>query len=391
MANEQLIEGGGKVKRRIHVFVIIILSVVIGAVVFISAATKDKKKKEEKKVVEVAQEEAPSTDQVAAILQKQKETVVPSLPDAAMEGVGKTEAEVKQLETNDDLAIEEAKERARVSVSGIIVERNEGLMNAVATATEQPQPTASPDSFLNNYLKTAAPAESAIPTEEAPAKIPPTIKREQDQEWADGQAGKAKQNPIVEDPRNSKYTIFQGAVIPAVMESKVDSTFPGQVRARVIADVYDGVNGSYLIIPKGSLMFGSYNNNVVQGQKRIMAAFQRIVFPGGRSVSLQGMQMTDSLGRQGLEGSVDNHYLERFGTSMLVAILGLVADRNDGSSTTVITGESSGVGSSAGEILHDISRENLERVKQIPPTITLKQGDKFNILVNRDMVISPYN
>lgn len=391
MANEQLIEGGGKVKRRIHVFVIVILSVVIGAVVFITSASKDKKKKEAQKVVEVAQKEAPNTDQVAAILQKQKEAPVPSLPDAAMEGVGKTEEEVQKLDTENELAIEEAKERARVSVSGIIVQGNEGLGGAVALAAQQQQPVVNPDNFLNGYMKTAAPADTALPKVETPNKPPATEKRDQDQEWANAQAEQAKQKPIVEDSRNSKYTLFQGAVIPSVMESKVDSTFPGQVRARVIADVYDGVTGSYLIIPKGSLMFGSYNNNVVQGQKRIMAAFQRIVFPGGRSVSLEGMQMTDSIGRQGLEGSVDNHYLERFGTSMLVALLGLAADRNDGSNTTIITGESSGVGSSAGEILHDISRENMERVKQIPPTITLKQGDKFNILVNRDMVISPYN
>lgn len=389
MANEQLIEGGGKVKRRIHVFVTVILAVVIGGVVFFTSASKEKKKKEAQKQVQVAQKEAPNTDQVAALLQKQKETPVPGLPEATMEGVGKTDEEVKKLDTENELAIEEAKERSRIAAAGIIVEGNEGQGGGASLIPQQPQPPVNPESYIDGYMKTAAPAESQLPKIETPPKPPASTKRDQDEEWANAQAEQQKQKPIVEDPRNSKYTIFQGAVIPAVMESKVNSTFPGQVRARVIADVYDGVTGSYLIIPKGSLIYGSYNNNVVQGQKRIMAAFQRIVFPGGRSVSLEGMPMTDSLGTQGLEGSVNNHYLERFGTSMLVALLGLVADRNDGSNTTIITGESSGVGSSAGEILHDISRENMERIKQIPPSITLKQGDKFNILVNRDMVIAP--
>jgi type IV secretory pathway VirB10-like protein len=391
MANEQLIEGSGKVKRRINVFVIVILAVVIGSVVFISSLKKETEKKAKQETIEVKQEEAPAVDQMEAMLNKQKEYEVPALPGAALEGVGTTDAEAAKLKEDEEASIEEAKERSRVAVSGILVLKEEGLVNATLVQPQSMPQQQLPDSFIGDYMRTAAAAEPVFPLEQTPAKPAPTEKRDQDSAWLDSQSEKTRPNPITEDPKNSRYTIFQGAVIPAVLESMVDSTFPGQIRARVIADVYDGVTGSHLIIPKGSTLFGSYSNNVVMGQKRILAAFERLVFPGGRSVSLQGMQMTDSVGRQGLEGNVDNHYVQRFGTSMLVALLGLIADRNDGTNTTVITGDANGVGSSAGQILQDISRENLERVKQIPPTITLKQGDKFNILVNRDMVITPYH
>lgn len=392
MADETLIEGRGKVKRRIHVFVIIILSLIIGGVVFLTSSQKEKQKKEEGKAVEVVHADAPSGDQMAALLQKQKETEVPGLPGAAMEGVGKTPEESKDLEEKDSLAIEEAKERARISISGLIVEKGDNGVQGLGQLPVPPQQAIGGE-FLNNYVRNSTPPDPLLPVRaDMPQQQKQELsKQEQDAEWMQQQTGKGRQNPIKEDPPNSKFTIFQGSVIPSVMESRIESTFPGEIRARVIADIYDGVTGSYLMIPKGSMLYGSYSNNIIQGQERVMAAFHRIVYPGGRSVSLEGMQSVDGQGTHGVAGEVDNHYIARFGSSLLVAVLGAIADQNaSGGNTVINTGGGSSPGSSAGQILVDISKENQERIRQIQPSITIKQGEKFNVLVNRDMDLKPY-
>ena len=63
------------------------------------------------------------------------------------------------------------------------------------------------------------------------------------------------------------FIIAQGAVIPAVLETAINSDLPGYVRAVVSRDVssFDGKN---VLVPRGSRLVGQYRSGVALGQSR---------------------------------------------------------------------------------------------------------------------------
>jgi type IV secretory pathway VirB10-like protein len=223
------------------------------------------------------------------------------------------------------------------------------------------------------------------------ARLPPTG-AQQNRRWLDDQAGpESSRAPLRPQPLSSPFTLFQGTVLAAVLISEVNSDLPGMLTAQVTQDVYDGVSGDQLLIPKGSRLVGEYNSDVRPGQERVLAAFSRLIYPSGASVSLLGMPSADAQGRAGLEDQVDNHFFRIFGSSFIVAGLAWFAQRHDNPSTVVVvpgTGTSGTLTGAAGQVV-DTARTILERDKNIPPTIVIRQGHKFNLMIQRDMVLPP--
>ena len=93
---------------------------------------------------------------------------------------------------------------------------------------------------------------------------------------------------------NPGTTIPQGAVIQAVLETALDSTRPGPARALVSRDVRS-FDGSKILIPRGSRLFGEYKADLTQGQNRAFIQWQTAVL----SVEVPDMQARHVyLGRQ---------------------------------------------------------------------------------------------
>jgi type IV secretion system protein VirB10 len=189
----------------------------------------------------------------------------------------------------------------------------------------------------------------------------------------------------------SKYTVFQGSLIPAILISGINSDLPGQISAQVSQNVYDGINGHVLLIPKGSRLVGEYNNSVKVGQARVMAAFTRLIYPSGASVQLGAMSASDGMGNSGFNGDVNNHFIRMFSASFLIAGLSAILQNNSPPNVTVVTSGGLGqpVQNAAGQVLVDTAHTVLDRNKTIQPTITVPGGTKFNIQVQKDMVLPP--
>jgi len=396
--SDSLINGSGTVKKNIHYFIGGVIAIVVVIAIFAQDASTQKKKSEKaKEPPKVAQADG-NADGIKGALDKQKAAFVPEervgVPAVAMEGVGTDAQKQAEFSAAEAQAIEDAKRDAQNNGSSILAINAEaannlgqlGQLRQAVNGEQQPR-------FDINEADLRAALTPPVPEEVAPATPRTLTKEEKDQEWIEAQARRNKTNPITEDTANSPYTVFEGAVIPAVLMTKINSQLPGQVTAIVSQDVYDGVSGRYLVIPKGSSIYGTYNNSVIQGQSRLTVAFSRLILPNGRSVSLLGMPAADKVGQHGIDGDVNNRYAQRFGFSFLTAVLGLIVDKNNNNNTTIINagdGMGTGVSTAAGTILTDIARAEKQRSDQIRPIVTIKQGEKFNINVNRDISISPY-
>lgn len=132
-------------------------------------------------------------------------------------------------------------------------------------------------------------------------------------------------------------TVPQGTLIPAVLETALDSTRPGYVRALVSRDVR-GFDGSRVLIPRGSRLFGDYRADLAPGQDRAFVRWTRLVRPDGVSIALDS-PAADALGRAGVQGRVNTHFVERFGQALLQTTVGVgaaLAGRSIGDNGVVV-------------------------------------------------------
>ncbi|WP_309646683.1 TrbI/VirB10 family protein [Phenylobacterium sp.] len=172
--------------------------------------------------------------------------------------------------------------------------------------------------------------------------------------------------------------ISQGAVIPAVLETAINSDLPGYTRAVVSRDVRS-FDGKHVLIPRGSRLIGQYKSAVALGQSRAFVIWTRIIRPDGVSIQI-GSPGTDALGRGGLQGDVNRHFFQRFGGSILLSVLNAgVASVAKTPSTQISIGSP---GAAAGAAASAVQGE------QVSPTIKVAQGEAIRIFVSRDLDFS---
>ncbi len=80
-------------------------------------------------------------------------------------------------------------------------------------------------------------------------------------------------------------------------------------------------DGRRVLIPSGSRLIGDYKSGLATGQTRVFIVWTRLLRADGVSVQL-GSIGGDALGRAGVAGFVDEHYVERFGSAILLSIAG---------------------------------------------------------------------
>lgn len=201
---------------------------------------------------------------------------------------------------------------------------------------------------------------------------------------------------------NMNYLIAQGKVIDAILETAINTDLPGPLRAIVSRDIY-AESGREIMIPKGSRLVGSYNSSIKRGQKRVYVIWARVIRPDGIDIKVDSPGV-DQLGRAGVAGYVDNKYFEMFASSVLTSTvsigLGIGADSLLDDSGTSQTNTSDGTTTSSGSAgsqavlegirdFSDTSKDILKGILEQEPTITVDQGTRIKVFVNRDLVMPP--
>lgn len=169
----------------------------------------------------------------------------------------------------------------------------------------------------------------------------------------------------------------KGAFIDCTLETAIDSTLPGMTTCITATDTF-GVDGSTVLIERGSKLVGETRGEVQQGQARLFVLWTEARTPSGVIVPLASPG-TDELGRSGLSGEVNRHFFQRFGAAILVSIIdgavqGLVASQSRGGAVIMTPSAST-----------DVATDVLKGTVNIPPTITKAQGDRIQVFVARDL------
>jgi len=201
-----------------------------------------------------------------------------------------------------------------------------------------------------------------------------------------------KLNSDVQKPA-SPYVLQAGFVIPATLISGINSSLPGQIMAQVSQHIYDSPVGKWRLIPQGSRLVGTYSSEVEYGQARVLVAWQRIIFPDGKTMDIGAMPGADGLGYAGFQDQVNNHYLRIFGSALIMSaiVAGSTYSQRDAGSTFGRQNAGSIMSQALGQQLGLVTANLIRKNLNISPTLEIRPGYRFNIIVTKDMKFSkPY-
>ena len=174
---------------------------------------------------------------------------------------------------------------------------------------------------------------------------------------------------------NPSTTVTEGTLIPAILETAINTDVPGYVRAVVSQDVRS-FDGKRVLIPRSSRLIGQYQSGVQNGQKRAYVIWTRLIRPDGASVNIASPAVGFD-GTTGLAGEVDSHFFKRFGSALLLSVVGGLGAVASGGASVVIGGAGQSAASTA-----------LQQDGQIPPTIRVKMGEPIRVFTARDLDFS---
>jgi type IV secretion system protein TrbI len=189
-------------------------------------------------------------------------------------------------------------------------------------------------------------------------------------------------------PQFSPYELKRGSVIPATMITGLNSDLPGRISAQVSQNVYDSATGYRLLVPQGAKLFGRYDSKVSFGQERVLVVWTDLIFPNGSTLQIGGMSGTDAEGYGGFTDKVDRHLWRTFGSAALVAIIGTGIDMSMPESSTLATQDtaSDAARRNFAESFGRVAEQTISKNLNMQPTIRIRPGYKFNVLVDQDII-----
>ncbi len=188
---------------------------------------------------------------------------------------------------------------------------------------------------------------------------------------------------------NSEFTLWKGTVIPAVLDTGINTDLPGMLKATVTTNIYSSNNGKYVLIPQGSVLTGEYNSSVSYGQARIQIVWNTLIRPDGLEVNLGSMNGIDAYGFSGQKGFRTEHpfeYLKAMGLIAMFSILDTKAANTINAQGNTYAQNALSDAYSAGQKLNE---KIVDRALDIQPTIRIKSGTEVKLITNLTMELPP--
>ena len=176
----------------------------------------------------------------------------------------------------------------------------------------------------------------------------------------------------------ARLLLPKGAFLDCTLETAIDSTLPGLTTCLTALDTFSA-DGTVVLLERGTKLVGEMRSQVQQGMARVFVLWTEARTPKGIVVPLASPG-TDELGRSGLTGAVDRHFMDRFGAAILISMINgaiqSAVNHSQQNGGTVILNPSGAA---------DVATEVLRSTLNIPPTVRVPQGERIQVLVARDL------
>lgn len=189
-------------------------------------------------------------------------------------------------------------------------------------------------------------------------------------------------------PKISDYMLFAGSIIPATLVTGLNTDLPGQVIGQVSQNVYDSITGEHLLIPQGTRLLGTYNSNTDYMQNRAEIIWTRMILPNGDNMVLPNFNASDNQGYVGVKDKVRSHYARVIWTALLggLATAGVSAAGSSSGDSDYANEARASAADNISNMVDDMVQKNLD----VQPTLIIRPGFKFTIMIDKDLVLRPY-
>jgi type IV secretory pathway VirB10-like protein len=210
-------------------------------------------------------------------------------------------------------------------------------------------------------------------------------------EFVSGPAPSGESNYLrasLQHPR-SPFELKPGTLIPAVLETAINSDLPGPVVARVTQNICDSVHGQWLVVPQGSTLIAQYDSMVAWGQERVLVCWKQLELPNGDSLDLGCMPAADATGQAGLNDQVDEHWWRIIKGATVASMLSAATTAATGNTTgynpTVPQLWARGAASEFGNVGQQVTKRNL----MVQPTLSVRQGMPVDMILTKTVDLRP--
>jgi type IV secretion system protein VirB10 len=184
------------------------------------------------------------------------------------------------------------------------------------------------------------------------------------------------------------YVVYEGTILETVLMNRLDGDAVGPVKVMVTAPVYSH-DHQHVLVPEGTVVLGEARKIGTAGfgqQRRIAVAFHRMIMPDGYSVDLDQFLGLNQIGETGLKDKVNNHYLQIFGTSIALGLIGAAAEMSNNGGQLTGNGIDAYKYGAAASVSQNATTI-LDRFISIPPTITIREGYRVKVYISQDMLL----
>jgi type IV secretion system protein VirB10 len=102
------------------------------------------------------------------------------------------------------------------------------------------------------------------------------------------------------------------------------------------------------------------------------------------------MPGADQGGYSGFNDQVNNHYFKIFGSAIILSFLGAGFQLSQPDSHGEFPTNREIVAAETARNLNQVGGELMRRRMNIQPTLEIRPGYRFNIIVNKDIILEPY-
>jgi type IV secretion system protein VirB10 len=178
------------------------------------------------------------------------------------------------------------------------------------------------------------------------------------------------------------FTLPKGTAIGCILDTAIQSDQAGLTGCTLPRDVY-GADGTVVLLDRGSQVLGEYRSaTLTYGKRRIFVVWDRVRTPEGVIVDIASPG-TGPLGQAGMGGHINNHYWERVGIPVLMSAVSFGAESYAREQLT--SDQARYIEGATNDTLSGV----LAELAKIKPTLHKNQGDPINIVVARDLDLSP--
>ena len=189
-----------------------------------------------------------------------------------------------------------------------------------------------------------------------------------------------------ESPAGKRFVVLEGTVIETLLINRLNGTFSGPVNCLVTNDVYSH-DRQHILIPAGAKLLGETKKVEALGQQRLAVFFHRMIMPDGFSVGLDEFKGLNQIGETALRDKVNNHYLQIFGASLAIGILG--GSQKPEPATPSAIRRLTRRAPVSGQVW-PIPRCKSSIVSKYPAMVTIREGNRVKVYLSADLLLPDY-